>query len=466
MTRKPLIVFTDAFSTRLFFSSEAMRYMADTLHGDLDVLFTFDLDLAAKRSNFEYRKWAKDFESLKMISQNTLLNGQTCSPKQKLRLMIDERFEDWFGYFRINMRLSLKYGFMKDRMRWGHSNPYLNPSLGYPFPRWEWFLEQMKAWYFNDIRPVPPGIESFMKHQTNVLIISNLQFRTAQTYIRTAKKTGIPILGHIASWDHPVGKGIVYPGCLLYVVQNQFMKEALEQYHGISGDKIVETGWPQMDIYANIKSKIEYYRIVESFGLSKDRGCILFAGNSPSNFPHESRLVEKLFAFWGPSGLGEKYSLIFRPHPRDFDWKKRFQSLFGKSGIFIQPPSYTDGREVSVLLQHVDAVITNAGTFLLDSLANNRPTVCVMFDEGAPKGKGFATQNITGHHYRDLLQSDAFYKAWSFDDLIKGIWHCVQNPGEKKENRKKICSRLIGAIDGRAGKRLADVLIKTVHRCD
>ncbi len=67
--------------------------------------------------------------------------------------------------------------------------------------------------------------------------------------------------------------------------------------------------------------------------------------------------------------------------------RERFGAALGVDGIAVQEPSYTDLEDLATLLQHAAAVVTNAGTILLDAIVNDRPTVCVLWDEGAPAGR-------------------------------------------------------------------------------
>ena len=60
----------------------------------------------------------------------------------------------------------------------------------------------------------------------------------------------------------------------------------------------------------------------------------------------------------------------------------------------MQEPSFTDLETLATLLQHGDAVVANAGTILLDALVNDRPAVCVLYDEGAPPGERWAGLNV------------------------------------------------------------------------
>ena len=81
---------------------------------------------------------------------------------------------------------------------------------------------------------------------------------------------------------------------------------------------------------------------------------------------------------------------------------------------------------LATILQHADAVVSNAGTVLLDALVNDRPAVCVLYDEGAPAGESWAAKSVIGEHYRDVAMSGAFHEARSFDEVAAGIERCLE----------------------------------------
>ncbi len=109
-------------------------------------------------------------------------------------------------------------------------------------------------------------------------------------------------------------------------------------------------------------------------------------------------------------------------------------------------------------------MVANAGTILLDSLVNDRPAVCVLYDEGAPPDERWAELNVTGHHYRGLIESDAFLRARSFDEVATGIERALANPGELEEERARITSEVVGEVDGRAAERVAAAVLEVADR--
>ena len=194
-------------------------------------------------------------------------------------------------------------------------------------------------------------------------------------------------------------------------------------------------------------------------GLEPARPVVLFMGNTPTNAPYEQRLVERLVDWWRETGAAWRFSLLLRPHPRDRRWRERFAAALDLEGAHVQEPSYTDLEALATLLQHGDCVVANAGTILLDSIVNDRPAVCVLYDEGAPPGERWASLNTVGEHYRRLMESEAFYRAERFEDVIAGIERALERPEELAAERARVAREVVGEVDGRAAERVVDAIM-------
>jgi CDP-glycerol glycerophosphotransferase (TagB/SpsB family) len=240
------------------------------------------------------------------------------------------------------------------------------------------------------------------------------------------------------------------------------MRSDLVRYHGIDAARIVVTGWPQTDVFHRKRPREEYEQLVRSLGLEPSRPVVLVMGNTPTNAPYEKRFVERLVRWWEESGAASRFSLLFRPHPRDREWRERFAAAISREGVAVQEPSFTDLERLAILLEHGDCVVSNAGTILLDALVNDRPTVCVLYDEGAPPGESWALKNVSGEHYRQLMASDAFYRAERFEDVVTGIERGLAEPDELAQERARAAREVVGDVDGRAGERVVDAVVITV----
>jgi CDP-glycerol glycerophosphotransferase (TagB/SpsB family) len=281
--------------------------------------------------------------------------------------------------------------------------------------------------------------------------------------LTAARRLRIPTIGYIASWDHQVGKGIISPHLARYLVQNEIMRDDLWRYHRIEPSRVTVTGWPQTDIYYRRRPVEEYEQLVRSLGLPVERPVVLYAGNSPNNAPYEENLVERVVAWWRETGADERFSLLFRPHPYDDDVKRRYAAARAQPGAAVQPHTYADYGALVTLLQHVDCVVAGGGTILLEALANDRPSVCITFAEGAPPGFDAADRaNQTGEHYRQLIESDAFYRASDFDELVRALERALASPEELEAERRRVSREVLGEIDGRAAQRVVAAIRETV----
>ncbi len=446
----------DSLSSRLFFSSGIVQNLASEMKEKLEIVATFDIETV-----LDYKQWVNARSAIEVKPKQAINAAVSLSMGQKLHMIMDNWLEKKIGFFALAVRQSLIHGFNAGRMTRGSGNPYLHYWNGWPFPRSKKLFEWMYSWNYSGKRFVDPGIGEYLKKNCSTLVVSNLQIPGAQPYVRIAGKMGIPVIGHIASWDHPVGKGVVYPYCSKYIVQNAFMKDALIKYHKIDPSFIEQTGWPQMDIFSEKSSLEEYNLLLESYGLDPKTPSVLIAGNSEKNAPYEPNFIKR-FVDWREENGGSKYfSIIFRPHPRDLFYKnreKKFLQALDRPGVYIQKANYSDLNTLRLLLQYVSCVVTNGGSILLDSIVNDRPVVCHLYDEGGVKGENVAVKNSKGLHYKELMESGSFYISNNFKEAVDGLQRSLANPGELFNARKAACSSIIGELDGKAGLRVANAI--------
>lgn len=458
--KKVLLILADPLSSRLFLSSDIIQNLASGINESLEIVATFDID-----NIIDYKQWDNTGLKTEVKSHQSIREIMNLNMWKKFYILMDSWLEKRFGFFPLAVRQSLIHGFNAGRITRGSSNPFMNYWNGWPFPRSKKLFEWMYLWNYRKNRFTDPRIGEYMKQNFSALVVSNLQMPGVQPYIRIAGSMGIPIIGHIASWDHPVGKGVVYPYCSKYIVQNDFMKDALVKYHKIDPSLIEKTGWPQMDIFSEKSSLQDYDDLLESYGLDPKIPCVLIAGNSEKNAPYEPNFIKR-FVEWRDANGGQGYfSIIFRPHPRDLFYKGREQKFFealNKPGVYIQKANYSDIDVIRILVQHVSCVVTNGGSILLDSIVNDRPVVCHLYDEGGVKGENVALRNAKGLHYKNLMESGSFYISNNFKEAVNGLTRSLTNPGELFNARKAISLCIIGELDGKAGLRVANAIKSSI----
>jgi len=441
------LVLTGRFSARLFFDTGIVDRLRGSLGDRLVVVLLCSDDRLAE--------WA-DRIGDRCIWRSEL-EASSIGPLERAVAGLDGWLDRRVGYYPLALRLNQQYGFFVERMRPGHPIPYLDVSQSGLLPRGQAAWRVAHRWTFGPWRHVPSGLRGLFRDRCRTLLLGTVQGQPVIPFMTAARRYRRSVVGYVASWDHTVGKGVISPHLDRYVVQNGQMQDDLERYHRIVPERVAVTGWPLTDVFARALPRSTYESFLRQRGLDPERPVILYSGNTPGNAPYEGALVARLLEW-----LRERqYGLIVRPHPIDGAWRDRFGDAIGQ-GAYLQEPSYADVNVLTMLLQHVDCVVSNAGTILLEAVVNDRPAVCVLFDEGAPPGERWAELNVVGRHYRELVEAGAFPLARSFDDLAAGVERALADPSELRPERGLIARRIVGEADGLAAERVADAMLSVV----
>jgi CDP-glycerol glycerophosphotransferase (TagB/SpsB family) len=445
------LVLPDPFSSRLFFDTGIVDHLRSRLGDRLALV----LDEGE-------REWGERAPGIGVIARSELMPARVPALEKVWR-----RGDRWLdaraGFYPLSLRQSLRFGFNRGRLEPGHQNWFLDPTLAGPLPRWRFLDPAMTRWHYGRLRYIPSSLVERLRRERPTIALANTQMHSVVPFIVGGRRLSLPLVGHIASWDHTVGKGIVSPDLRRYIVQNDVMRDDLVRYHAIDEQRIVVTGWPQTDVFHRRRSRDDFAGVLGGLGLDPSRPVVLVMGNTPTNAPFEARFVERLVTWWEQSAAGARFSLLFRPHPRDREWRERFQPALSREGAAVQEPSFTDLDTLAVLLRYGDVVVSNAGTILLDALVNDRPAVCVLYDEGARNGESRAVKNVSGEHYKSLIESDAFYRARRFEEVTLGIERALARPDDLAAERARVAREVVGVVDGRASERVADAVASAVE---
>jgi len=400
----------------------------------------------------EFDRWVEELGGDNVLFGDDLIPASV--PRLEAFLRRVDAALDWrIGYFPLAIRFNYRHGFHVERMRPGHANTLLDSARIGLLPRWQILERAMQRWYFSAHRHVPHALLHRLREERPAIVLSNVQMEKVAPFFVAARRLRLPLVGYVASWDHPVGKGVISPHFDRYLVQNEVMRDDLARYHGIDPSRVVVTGWPQSDVFHTERPRSAFDALVTEYGLDPAAPIVLVMGNTPANAPYEGSFVARLVA-WRRSTPGAP-QLLFRPHPVDrHEWRERFADALDAEGVAVQAPSYTDLDVLAMLLRHADCVVANAGTILLDALVNDRPAVCVLYDEGAPRGESWAAKNVIGEHYRELITSGAFLRAESFEEVVAGIERSLAAPDELAPARREVVRSVVGDIDGRTVDRI------------
>lgn len=451
------LVLADPLSTRVLVESGVVDRLGERLGDRLQPVFLLPRDAAA---TWEARlpEGARS-----ALHHEDLYPADVPLPEKVLRRS-DRWLDRNLGYYPLAIRLNYRHGLHLERMQPGHRNELLDSARVGRLPRHPAVDRAMTRWHFSTRRYVAHALARRLAAERPALVLSNLQMQSAVPFLLAGWRLGLPLVGNVASWDHTVGKGVISPRLDRYLVQNERMRGDLVRYHGVPEARIVVTGWPQSDVFAVPRPREAYEAVVRGYGLDPARPLVLVMGNTPTNTPSEERFFARLVSWWRDSGADARFSLLFRPHPRDRQWRMRFAGALEVPGAAVQEPSFTDIDVLATLLQHGDCVVTNAGTILLDALVNDRPVVCVLYDEGCgPPEESWAAKSVIGEHYRDVASSGAYHAARSFEEVVAGIERSLADPGELAGRRRRVVEVVVGQVDGHVADRFAEAALALAY---
>jgi hypothetical protein len=72
--------------------------------------------------------------------------------------------------------------------------------------------------------------------------------------------------------------------------------------------------------------------------------------------------------------------------------------------------------------------------------------------------------NLTGEHYRRLIESEAFDRAADFDELVVAVEGALSSPAKLRAERQRVAREVVGEIDGRAAERVVTAIRQAVAR--
>ena len=289
--------------------------------------------------------------------------------------------------------------------------------------------------------------------------------------MKAARRHEVPTVGLTRGWDNLDRLFMPFvPGKL--VVQNTLMKERAVRLHAIPAERIFVAGLPQFDIYRDqsiYKPRDEFLR---GLGLDPARKVILY-GSEGQWAPNDEAIVRIIYRMIANDELMAPCSLIIRPHFSDV-YEHRFDEFRDKPNVFLEhdfrlSKFFTDmwdpSREEMVRLanefKHMDLLITYISTIVLEGAIFDKPVINIDFyaDDEPDRGPYFGRW-YGASHYQDILKTGGVRLAKSAEDLKRLINMYLLKPETDRGKRKQLVETMCGAIDGRAGERIANFILQ------
>lgn len=167
------------------------------------------------------------------------------------------------------------------------------------------------------------------------------------------------------------------------------------------------------------------------------------------------KYAESMLAYFESKPVG--LSLIIRPHPLLFGRLKQL-GMLDDDGIaslrkrFDQPPYiyFDENEQYDVSFERSSCLIADAGSFLLEYLATEKPILYLHNADGPGlNASGAFTEN--------------YYQASRFDDIESFMTMVASGDDPKREQRLDQVNPLLHRIDGKIGDAIAEHVAKSFY---
>lgn len=291
------------------------------------------------------------------------------------------------------------------------------------------------------------------------------------------RKTGIPLVLLMNSWDNPSAKAVCTGIPDKLVVWGEQSRQQAIQYMRMPADRIECFGAAQFQVYRTPPTETPA-QLREMFGVPKGKKLLLYAG--AGNGRHETQYL-RLLEVGIRNGILPDCHVIYRPHPWRGELAIGEEDFFSIDwGHITMDPSMADyyRRETknsdgiifmadynitNKLLTLIDAVISPLSTMLIEALIKGKP-VLAFFPE-REHGVIFGIDEV---HFSDFLkipevnvclEEKAFYPACQ--KLIDQT--SDQSLGTRLRNHAEFYAVMDGPTYAERLKKLVDDILPT---CD
>lgn len=320
----------------------------------------------------------------------------------------------------------------------------------------------------------------FNNYKPNVVLTATYGTQPDEIrFLRCAKRMGVKSISIVPSWDNLSSKGIIGERPDKIAVWGDVMKTEAIEIHDYHEDDILIAGAPQFDWCAHkelFKSRDEF---CTEMGLDPKKKIICYGTITPKYFPHNTEIIEILADCIRRAVFSYPCQVLVRLHPQVVDdgiWSDKLSDYLAlekkypfircdipkvKKWNNITPPDRADGLHLAELLYHSDVCLNPGSTLTVDAAIEDTPVIGIGFDGHKEKPYENSIRRWYDFtYYKPVIETGGVRIAHSKEDLVSLINAYLGNHSMDREGRKKIIDIECYKIDGKAGERIANYLLK------
>ncbi len=317
-------------------------------------------------------------------------------------------------------------------------------------------------------------IKYFDKYKPFLIFATDVFGETDVLLMREAKSLNIPVVGMVRSWDNTTTKGILRLLPKKIIVNSPTTKRELIRLHGYEEENIFVVGLPQFDSWSTGPTETRE-KFFAKIGADQNNKLILFAPAGAILSDTDWQLCQILKEAINNGSLPDNVQFLVRNHPQHpadltrFTNEKRF--IIESPGSRNKPGDYKgaslspqENDHLRNSIYYSDIVMYVATSLGLDASIYNKPQILISFDgfEKKPYIKSVRRYNREDCLY-NLVKCGGTRVANNREEFLKAIRDYLQDPNLDQPGRDETIKQHLYKIDGRAGERIANYILKFIY---
>lgn len=339
---------------------------------------------------------------------------------------------------------------------------------------WNLFLNRLLArrWVRNILRWLDYRLtksetfKSFFEKYRPDLVFSAHLFDDLETdLIREAKSRHIRTVGFVNSWDKLTARSAVRVLPDKLIVFNNIVKQEAIDHADMPESSILVAGIPPYDWHVNYKS-LSRNEFFSKKKLDPKKKLVVYAPMGKTFSNSDWDIIDLLH-----NSITDA-QLLVRFQPNDFadeeEIKKRPWLIYDLPGIRFSAKrgvdwdmSFEDIKNLTDTLANADLFICYASSMSIDAAVFDKPVINIDFEV---REKELMSKSPTYFykmtHYQNAVKTGGIRYSKSREEFLSDINQYLKNPSLDREGRKRLVEEQCWRIDGRAGERIANLIIR------
>ena len=309
---------------------------------------------------------------------------------------------------------------------------------------------------------------------------SHIHSPRAMQAVQAAQWLGIPTATFIFSWDNLTSQGRIMPPYDYYLVWSEgIAKQLLEIYKNVRPEQVFVTGTPQFDFHVNPKFYLSREEFCARVGADPARPIILYSTGMANHMEGEeivleniAKMIRSMYDLGRPQLLVRLYAKDRNPERFDAMRRRCPDVLFPETlwETNFQTPKPEDSYLLVNTLRHSALGINVASTVSLELAMFDKPVINVSYLAAGLKVLFDYRRYYEYEHYKPVVDSGGIMVAHDEAQMEKMIRKALTEPQADQKPRRDLIHSMFGkSLDGRAGERVADLLLDLATRkkcCD